>query len=32
MKRAVLTLSILSFFNNLYIKLLMLGGLGDLFL
>lgn len=32
MKRVVLTLSILSFFNNLYIKLLMLGGLGDLFL
>jgi hypothetical protein len=32
MKSAVLTLSILSFFNNLYIKLLMLGGLGDLFL
>jgi hypothetical protein len=32
MKSTVLTLSILSFFNNLYIKLLMLGGLGDLFL
>ncbi len=32
MKSTVLTLSILTFFNNLYIKLLMLGGLGDLFL
>jgi hypothetical protein len=32
MKSSVLTLSILSFFNNLYIKLLMLGDLGDLFL
>jgi hypothetical protein len=32
MKRVVITLSILSFFNNLYIKLLMLGGLGDLFI
>jgi|GEM_PF-4732639 hypothetical protein len=29
--KGVVTLSILSFFNNLYIKLLMLGGLGDLF-
>lgn len=29
--KAVVTLSILSFFNNLYIKLLMLGSLGDLF-
>lgn len=29
--KGVVTLPILSFFNNLYIKLLMLGGLGDLF-
>lgn len=29
--KGVVTLSILSFFNDLYIKLLMLGGLGDLF-
>ena len=32
MKRTLITLSIISFFNNLYIKLLMLGGLGQLFL
>lgn len=29
--KGIITLSILSFFNNLYIKLLMLGSLGDLF-
>lgn len=29
--KGVVTLSIISFFNYLYIKLLMLGGLGDLF-
>lgn len=27
----VTTVSIMSFFTNLYVKLLMLGGLGDLF-
>jgi hypothetical protein len=31
MKRTVMLLSISSFFINLYVKLLMLGGLGDLF-